>query len=200
MKKVVSMVLLATLAYAPAVYAAKKDKEKEAGKPSASVAEMRKKVETLKTDLNGSSWEILLSPGGKGKEAKDELVFQNNQVSLKDFSGKGFKPTNYTITPPPAEGGPAIWETMQTSDKDGLLFIRGEWKEKEQIMRGVISHQKEGGPAQDYNFSSQAKVTIEPVTKEKQDEEAKAAAVAAPAAVQEEVLVSKEAENKPTKN
>ncbi len=188
MKKFVALLMLGAFVGTPVAYAKKSDGKEKA--TPASVVEARKKVEALKTDLNGSSWEVALSPtDGKGKETKDELIFQNNQIAVKGFSGRGFKSTNYTITPPTSEGGTSVWETMQTSEKDGLLFIRGEWKEKDQVMRGLISHQKEGEPSQDYNFSSQAKVTLEPSTKAPAVAESAGAVVKA---AEENVLVSKE--------
>ena len=194
MKKFVALLLLGAVAGISPAYASKKE---SSIKSPASIAEARKKVETLKADLNGSSWEITLAPtDGKGKELRDELIFQNNQISLKGFSDKGFKPTNYTITPTAIEGNPAVWETMQTSDKDGLLFVRGEWKEKEQVMHGIISRQKEGEPSTDYNFTSQAKVTLEP-SKDKAAGEAEAGvAPAAPETANGKVQVSKESNRK----
>ena len=132
------------------------------------IAETRKRIDEKKTELNGSSWEVVLgsSSDPKMKGEKDTLTFQNGQFSSKNLSKRGFSPTNYTISLPSEDSKTAVWETMQTG-KDGLVFIRGEW-EKEQ-MRGDISEQLEGGKkTKEYYFTTASRIAIPPTSKEEE--------------------------------
>ena len=160
---------------APMAGAKEESKGKEAPKAAAPKAdpkreERRKLIEEKKAELNGSEWEVVLTASdGKSKGEKDVLKFQNGQVSTKNFSGQGFNPTNYTITI--EEGNDmAIWETMQTGSTEGVVFIRGEWKDG--TMRGLISQQLEGGKTKDYSFASAGKKSIEPTTPKKEEAQA----------------------------
>lgn len=125
--------------------------------------ELRKKIEERKTELNGSSWQILIkSQAGKGSlEGPDTLTFQDGKFSSEALSKKNYSRTNYTLTI--QEGGPTIWETMQTSEKDGVTFFRGEWLKD--TMTGVITRQTDKG-SEDYYFSSSAMKKISPTSTE----------------------------------
>src|SRR5687767_1716243 len=76
---------------------AKKDKESEA----ALKAKTRKQAAESRKDLNGTQWEVeVSSQDPKAKNTgKDILTFQNNQVTSRNLSKRGFASTNYTITP-----------------------------------------------------------------------------------------------------
>ena len=160
--------------------------------------ETRKQVEAKKKELNGSQWEILLvsSAGPKAKSEQDVLTFQNGQVSSKVFSASGFQPTNYTITI--QEGtDETVWETMQTDPKEGVVFIRGEWKGD--TMHGIVSQQLEGGKTtRDYNFSTVKKESVPPTTASAKAETKPAEVSTTPAAVQaDEPATTKEKEQAP---
>ncbi len=171
MKKVLALILMNVLVLAPAY--AVKDKKSD-GKQDKEQAEMRKRVEAKKTELNGSQWEVsLVSSDPQVKPEADVLTFQNGQVTSKALASKGFTSTNYTITPGPGEDDWAVWETMQTG-RDGVVFIRGEWLKEE--MRGIISNQLPEGKSRDYSFSTKKRVSVSP-TSEKPKETAAAAAV-----------------------
>ena len=153
-------------------------------------AEMKKKVEEKKKDLNGSEWKVALTSGAK-PDGEDILTFQNGQVASKMFGDKGFPASNYTITVP--EGADmATWETMQTNTKGGVLFIRGEGKEG--VMRGVMSQQLEEGKTKDYNFSSAAKVAVSPTTKKKDEPNEEAAVPAVLSTPAEQAQTTAESE------
>jgi len=161
MKKVVWA--LALLGFTVCGIAAAKE-TKQSAADLAMAQEMQKKIEELKKELNGTQWQITLTSFGgakKGRAQEDTLVFQNNQIGLNGFSGKGFKPTNYTLTAPASDKELAVWETMQTSDLEGTLSFRGEWKGE--VMRGIISHQKEKEPGEDYTFTSEKRTPIAPI-------------------------------------
>ena len=127
--------------------------------------DMKKKIEELKAQLNGSEWEVEMSAGGKAL-GKDAFTFQNGQVTCKTLKDKGYPATNYTISQP--EGADmATWETMQTSPKGDVVFIRGEWAEE--VMRGVMSEQLPEGKSKDYNFASVTKTAVPPTTEKKEE-------------------------------
>ena len=128
------------------------------------ISEMRKRIEEKKTELNGSSWEVMLdsSSDPRMKGEKDTLTFQNGRFSSKNLTKRGFNPTNYTISLPAEDSETAVWETMQTG-KDGLIFIRGEWEKDK--MKGDISEQLEGGKrVKEYYFTTVSRVNISPTS------------------------------------
>lgn len=133
-------------------------------------AEMRKMLEEKKLELNGTQWAInIASQTAKGKWAgPDKLTFQDGKFYSDSLSKKGYASTNYTLTV--QEGGPTVWETMQTSDKEGVTFWRGEWKEDS--MTGVINHQLKEGVNEEYYFTSSAKKAIPPSSEKKEEEKA----------------------------
>lgn len=146
-------------------------------KPDLSREAKKKEVEEKKKDLNGSRWDISRTPtNGKGGPEQDELIFQDGKVQFGSFGEDGFAASNYTITVP--EGSEtAIWETMQNSPKNGVLFVRGEWKDEQ--MSGIISHQtpdEPEKPAKDYNFTTSKKTAISPVSEPKEDAASEASA------------------------
>lgn len=129
--------------------------------------ELRKAIEVRKTDINGTEWKTTLIPNEKKeKPESDTLTFQNSQVTSKFFSGKGFSPTNYTVTLP--EGtDKGIWETMQTSSdsKEGVVFIRGEWLKD--AMSGQVTQQLAEGKTKEYYFTTSGRVAISPISEQK---------------------------------
>jgi hypothetical protein len=163
-KYAVAAVLITTFSLGTAYAEAPKAEKTDAVKK---LEDSRKLIEQKKSELNGSQWELdMTASDAKGKVEKEVFTFQNGQVTCKMLTARGFKPTNYTISVP--EGSDmAVWETMQTNDKGNVVFIRGEWKQD--IMRGVISEQLEGGKSRDYNFASASKIAVEPTTKPKEE-------------------------------
>jgi hypothetical protein len=98
-------------------------------------------------------------------EFVDDLVFQDGKFTSKKMSKKGYPSTNYTITP--SEGGPSVWETMQTSADDGVTFWRGEWTKDS--MTGVINRQLKDS-SEDYYFGSSLKEKIPPTSENEEEE------------------------------
>jgi hypothetical protein len=191
MKRLFALACMMTLVTSP-LFATDFKKERKAASPETKPAakpasqntdvkraELKKMLEAKKAELNGSEWQVEMSSGGKSL-GKDTLTFQNNQITCKTLKDKGYPATNYTVSVP--EGSDmAVWETMQTHPKKGVVFIRGEWKEG--MMRGVISEQVEEGKNTDTQFASTAREAVAPTTeKEKTEEELKAEAAAAAAA------------------
>ncbi|MDD5348015.1 MAG: hypothetical protein PHT59_05315, partial [Candidatus Omnitrophica bacterium] len=112
-------------------------------------------------ELNNTEWQIELVPlTGKGKKEFDAVIFRNNQVSIASYSKKGFPTTNYTLT---IQGdGRITWETMQTSEKAGVAFWRGDLDAKMQTMSGVVSYQVTKTARNDFSFVSTSKKEVPP--------------------------------------
>jgi hypothetical protein len=136
--------------------AAAAQSEAEAVKAFLAKQEIVKKKMVL---LNNTEWQIEMTPlSGKGKKEIDTVTFKNNQVVLSGFSKKGFGPTNLTLTV--QEDGSVVWETMQTSEKNGMCFWRGELDKTMMTMRGVASHKIDDKNKMDYSFASTARKVL----------------------------------------
>jgi hypothetical protein len=175
-----SVLLIASLTDAHAWFGKKKaDSAGDAGQPAAAVEQKAAPVEKKKTDknleaaaknkkeaaqkklaeLNNTEWQIELNPlAGKGKKEADVITFANNQISIAGFVKKGFPTTNFTLSV--QDDGIVVWETMQTADKAGVAFWRGEMDLTMQSMRGVLSYQVDEKTKHDYSFVSTAKKNV----------------------------------------
>jgi hypothetical protein len=151
--------------------AAAKPKPVDAAKSSQQQAQAEKaRDEALKAkraiaqkkmnELNNTEWAVEMSSlsNPKAKKEEDAVIFKDNQVSIASYSKKGFPTTNFTLTV--QEDGMVIWETMQTSEKSGIAFWRGELDPKMQTMRGVVSYAIDNKNKQDYSFVSVSKKNI----------------------------------------
>jgi hypothetical protein len=118
----------------------------------------RELIDNKKASLNNTAWEIEIVPLGGGKKTDDTVIFREGKVSLKALKEKGFSPTNYTLTI--QDNGSLIWETMQTSERGKIVFIRGEISSDIKTMHGIMSYPK-GGKTQDYSFMSLEKRIVE---------------------------------------
>jgi hypothetical protein len=140
-----------------------------AGSEEEKRAEIRKRVEEKKQELNGNEWKVAIrSQSGKGSlDGPDTLTFQDGKFRSASAGKKGFTPTNYTITVQEGDS-PSIWETMQTNENGNVAFWRGEWKDD--FMSGVISRQLEEGKNEEFVFSSSSKIQIPPTSEPKEGE------------------------------
>jgi hypothetical protein len=112
-------------------------------------------------ELNNTEWAIELTPMvAKGKKEADTVTIRNGQVTIASYAKKGFPTTNFTLTV--QEDGTVIWETMQTSEKSGIAFWRGELDSKMQVMKGVVSYQIDKKTKNDFSFISTARKNIPP--------------------------------------
>lgn len=175
MRKVLTIVIAAAVATAllaarPALAKVSLDEETKAKKEDADKPVQytkeeqkvrdayRKTVAKSREDLNGTQWSVtLVSPDPAEKPVEDVLTFQNHQVGSKVFAARGFSTTNYTITVRDGADG-AVWETMQSSPKEGNIFIRGQWKANE--MTGSVIQQLEGGKTKEYYFTTSTRVAV----------------------------------------
>lgn len=118
-------------------------------------AKLEEIIAKKKAELNGTEWTVEMKPmGGKGKAETDVISFAEDKVSSKNLSNAGYPATNFTVRL--EEDGTVIWETMQTSEKDGQAFWRGDIG-PDGIMRGVLSKRDTKGNTVDFNFVSVSK-------------------------------------------
>ncbi|MDP3041238.1 MAG: hypothetical protein Q8N62_00670 [Candidatus Omnitrophota bacterium] len=145
---------------------AKGQPEKAAAPQAVSKKQAGKIQEMLvkrKAELNSTQWDIEAKPmSGKGKAEKDVLSFLDSKVSTKNMIAKGFASTNFSMRLL-EDNETYTWETMQTSEKSGTAFWRGDIG-ADGIMRGVVSIRDNKDKVSDFNFHSlnSIKMTAEP--------------------------------------
>ncbi|MBU0548717.1 MAG: hypothetical protein KJ838_00095, partial [Candidatus Omnitrophica bacterium] len=114
----------------------KKEAEKKIPELQVIVDVKQALIEKKRKLLNNTKWEIELSLlTGKGKKQSDIITFSNNQIASANLIRSGFSATNYTLTI--QEDVAVIWETMQTSEKSGIAFWRGEVDLNIEKMQGI---------------------------------------------------------------
>jgi hypothetical protein len=150
-------------------------KEKAKPKPAAAAANtaapeidkaaekaFREKWEAAKkkmAQLNNTEWQIDMAPvSGKGKKETEVVTFKDGKVTASNFGKKGFPATNVSLTI--QEDGTVIWETMQTSEKAGICFWRGELDKALLTMRGVVSNRIDDKTKFDYSFVSTSRKVL----------------------------------------
>ena len=148
-------------AWARLPWEAKKDAPAE-GKAAPSVSALdstkREAEKRAREALNGTQWEVDLTPvaGEKPKKlVKDTLRFDGGRVLSDHLNKSGFPGTNFTITI--GDDGVTVWETMQTSQDASVAFWRGELHGE--TMRGLLSRQSAGAVSEDMFFSGKLAAT-----------------------------------------
>jgi len=115
-------------------------------------AKLEEIIAKKKAELNGKEWTVELKPmSGKGKAETDVISFAEDKVMSKNLTALGYSATNFTVRL--EEDGTVIWETMQTSEKDGMAFWRGDIG-TDGVMRGVLSKRDKKDNAYDFSFVS----------------------------------------------
>jgi hypothetical protein len=122
--------------------------------PTAEEMEKRKNmIKAAKEKLNNLVWhiEVAQMTSEPQKETyKDTLRFTDNKVASEHLASDDFPSTNYTVSM--SGENVVVWETMQTSEKKGLAFWKGEVEGG--VMRGVLSRHFDEKSVRDYSFSS----------------------------------------------
>jgi len=132
---------------------AQKKAEEEARKARRALIEQKRK------EIDNIVWKIQLAPlSGKGNGFSETVVFKNGQVSFSEFGKKGFTPSNFSVKV--QDDKIIVWETMQSSEKSGVVFWRGEITQDVQKMRGVVSYQISDKKKEDYSFISTERKTL----------------------------------------
>ncbi|MEK7849673.1 MAG: hypothetical protein AAB213_02475 [Candidatus Omnitrophota bacterium] len=136
------------------VYAKRKTDNTTAAKKTGD-KKVKEALAQKRAELENTSWNIeLISSAKEGTKSIDVLTFKDNQVTSRDFLARGFNPTNYTLTM--GDDGTIVLETMQTSEKEGTVFWRGELGQENtgtKTLRGMISHITLDQQAHDMSFS-----------------------------------------------
>jgi hypothetical protein len=142
----------------------KKEPEKKIDKAQEeAIKAQRALIEKKREELNNTEWSIEINLiSGKGKKVSDILVFKDKQITVESYNKRGFPYTSYSLSI--QRDGTVVWETMQTSEKSGVVFWRGELDPNMENMRGVFSHQIDANNKEDYSFISTSKKKI-PITK-----------------------------------
>ena len=151
MKKIVVLVVMAVFIAVGVGYA---ESQKKAAPKAAEISadQMAEMLAKKKAELNGTEWNIKLTPmgGGHGKAENDALSFANDKIASKNLEQRGYGPTNFTVRL--QDDGTFTWETMQTSEKEGVAFWRGDIKDG--VMRGVLSKRDKKNNTSDFNLVS----------------------------------------------
>lgn len=89
---------------------------------------------------------------------QDFLTFDAGQVSSQALARDEFGPARFTISL--TEGASPVWEAMQSSQRVGVVFWRGEWQDDR--MHGIISQQPLEGESHDYLFTGRRMASTAP--------------------------------------
>jgi hypothetical protein len=147
----VSLILALSFCVAVAPSAWAKAKEKKASKTQ--VKKLQEMVSQKKKELAGTAWRLSLKSDGKAlSKATEELIFAGGLISSENFSRKGFAPQNYTLTR--QEDGVWVFEAVQNSEKEGMVFWRGEFS-NDGTLSGMYSYVGPDGRAQDVYFQGE---------------------------------------------
>ncbi|MDO8748542.1 MAG: hypothetical protein Q7J72_05445 [Candidatus Omnitrophota bacterium] len=131
--------------------------------------------------LAQKEWQIEVTEmsAKKMKPEIDVLTFAEGKVISKNYSAKGYSPTNITLTV--QDNGTIVWETMQTNPEHGTVFWRGELSNG--LISGAVSLQPKKGGNEDYYFTTVSPKEEAVVVKDEgRKTEAKEAGVAEPKA------------------
>ena len=115
----------------------------------------RKQIAQKSTDLlNSKDWVVYLVPSGvsAGKRLpviEDILTFKDGRVVSRNLISRGYGDSNYTLSIMP--DGIAVWETMQRTAQEDLVFWRGELRGED--LTGVMNMHTSKGAIEEYSFS-----------------------------------------------
>ncbi len=127
--------------------------------PTLSPAELEKQRaqrDKKKGQLNNNQWDVDITPlSGKGAKLTDVLVFRDNKFSSDYFSKMGFAPSNFTVTI--QDDGSVVVETMQSGEKEGIIFWRLELDKDLASCKGILSRQLADNKTEDFSFASSGK-------------------------------------------
>lgn len=137
------------------------------------VSKREEESKKAKEELSKQEWSVYVISliDKQAKVENDTLTFVGGKMASKELSAKGYLQSNCTITP--QEDGTIVWETMQSNEKEDVVFWRGELKDG--VMRGILSmHPKDEKNNQDFSFSTEPPVIPEVKIERKKVEEPQA--------------------------
>jgi hypothetical protein len=128
----------------------------QASPKTTDIEKQRALREKKKAALNSHEWEVeVIAMSGKGVKQSDILVFSESKFFSEVFSKLGFEPTNYTVTA--QDDGATVVESMQSADKEGIVFWRIEFDKDLAGCKGIYSRQLSQNKTEDYSFTSLSK-------------------------------------------
>lgn len=164
MKKLVVLSAVTILSMAGLSYAADENTKVLPEKVvTTSVATAGEVLAAKKAELNNTEWTIELKSmaSARAKAVKDTINFADGKISSANLRKSGYGSTNFTSRM--LEDNETLsWETMQTSEKDGVAFWRGDIGAGG-IMRGVMSKRDKKDKTSDFNFVSTGSRKVAPV-------------------------------------
>ena len=108
-------------------------------------------------------WAITITPSGSDanlpgvKEFKEELTFDNTNMSTKVLEKQGFKTAPYEADSSGAIG-PATFKCKQESDKEGKIEWQGLTSTGDDLT-GTLVWTKKDGPVVHYDFKGEKKAS-----------------------------------------
>lgn len=163
MNKVIAVSVAAVLSMAGFSYAADEGQEALPEKiVTKSVVVAEDALAAKRADLNNTEWAIDLKSmsSAKAKAEKDTINFADGKISSANSGKSGYGPTNFTLRML-EDNETLTWETMQTSEKNGVAFWRGDIG-PDGIMRGVLSKRDKKDKTSDFNFVSTGSRKVAP--------------------------------------
>jgi hypothetical protein len=136
---------------------------KEAGPSAIEVKQdeeqMAKRVEEARKGLNNTKWQVTfnqITQAEKKDSFTDTISFKDGKVEVAGLTSQGFNAPGFTLSI--KRQNTIVWETMQTGEKKGLAFWKGEIENDK--MRGMLSRHIDEKTIKDYAFYSTAKEMI----------------------------------------
>lgn len=119
----------------------------------------RELIEQKRRQMDNCVWEVQMIPlTGKGKKTSETITFKDRQVSFESLGKSGFTASNYSVKI--QRDNTLVWETMQTSEKNGVFFCRGEIAPDGASMRGIASRVVNDKSKEEFSFVSSLKNPI----------------------------------------
>ena len=167
MGKTVGLAIITVFAASQVVYAGLFDSGKPPSAADQSVSAPKKAAPSPEllakkaADFNDTEWIVKITPmDGKGQAAQDTLTFIEGKVVSQNMQKQGYNTTNFS-TRLLEDGATFSWETMQTSDKDGIMSWRGDIG-SDGVMHGVISKHDKKNNGSDFTLVSVGSQKITP--------------------------------------
>jgi hypothetical protein len=104
--------------------------------------------------LIARDWMLYLTSvdGNKVMMDTDVVMFSDGKFSSRNFSTRGYAPSNFTITV--GAEGLISWEVTQAADNGDIACWKGQLRDD--VMRGIVSLNTLKGQLQDFYFSNTA--------------------------------------------
>lgn len=119
--------------------------------PPAPAPTYKTKEEAVRAQLEGTTWNLTLSPADETSNAKpktDTLSFEADKISSEWLSKSGYTPSRYSLT---INGSTPVLDTMQSNEKEGTVLWHAEVVGSS--IRGIVSERPKSGKNMDFMLS-----------------------------------------------